>query len=106
MADRKTATTIERVCAATTTAAEFHDRFVSARQVCMITGAQSGWSARHAWQPETLAATLGGAKLRVDDRPAVTLTLAEYLAHADANDDERPLSKSSNRSRKTTPRPR
>ena len=58
----------------------------------VITGAQSGWRAHHAWQPETLAATLGAAKLRVDDRPAVTLTLAEYLAYADANDDERPLS--------------
>ena len=92
MADRTSTSTIERVCAATTSAADFHDKFVRTRRLCMLTSAQSGWRARHAWQPETLSATLGGATLRVDDRPAVTLTLAEYLAYADANDDERPLS--------------
>ena len=92
MADRTSASTVNRICAATTTAAEFHEKFVLSRAAGVITGAQSGWRARHAWQPETLAATLGAAKLRVDDRPAVTLTLAEYLAYADTNDDERPLS--------------
>ena len=92
MADRTSTSTTERVCAETTSAADFHDKFVRTRRLCVLTGAQSGWRARYAWQPETLAATLGAAKLRVDDRPAVTLTLAEYLAYADANGDERPLS--------------